>query len=86
MHRATRRFWNCFENLPTNGQIAARKNFELLKRDLYHPSLHFKKVGKLWSARAGLHYRALAVQDGENFIWVWIGTHDEYERLINQQS
>jgi len=24
----------------------------------------------------------LAVPDGRDYIWVWIGTHDEYERLI----
>jgi hypothetical protein len=46
---------------------------------------HFKKVGKLWSVRAGPHHRALAVEDGVDFIWVWIGPHDEYERLIKQQ-
>jgi hypothetical protein len=54
----------------------------LLKVNPHHPSLQFKKIGKLWSARVGLHYRALATEDGEDFIWVWIGTHDEYERMI----
>jgi hypothetical protein len=37
---------------------------------------------KVWSARVGLHYRALATEDGADFIWVWLGTHDEYERMI----
>jgi hypothetical protein len=64
----------------------ARRNFDLLKDNPAHPSLHFKKVGKLWSARAGPHHRALAVEDGADFIWVWIGPHDEYERLIKQQG
>jgi hypothetical protein len=36
----------------------ADKNFRLLKTDPSHPSLHFKKLGKVWSARVGLHYRA----------------------------
>jgi hypothetical protein len=86
MHRATSRFWSLLAKLPESAQVVARKNFELLKRDPYHPSLHFKKVGKLWSARAGLRYRALAIQDGEDFIWVWIGDHGEYSRLIKQQG
>ncbi|MBI3741960.1 MAG: hypothetical protein HY257_09440, partial [Chloroflexi bacterium] len=47
-----------------------------------HPSLYFKKVGKFWSARVGLDHRALAIEDGEDFIWVWIGAHDEYDRMI----
>ena len=86
MRRASGRFWNLFANLPESVQTVARKNFELLKGDPSHPSLHFKKVGKLWSVRAGLNHRALAVQDGADFIWVWIGPHDEYMRLIKQQA
>ena len=82
MHRATSRFWEGFENLPASVQSLARKNFELLKADPQHPSLHFKKVGRFWSARVGLSYRALAVEDRSDFIWVWIGTHDDYERMI----
>ena len=82
MHRTTRRFRKCFDDLSEAVQRTAKKNFELLKKDPTHPSLHFKKVGKFWSARAGINYRALAVEDGSDFIWVWIGTHDEYERMI----
>jgi len=82
MHRTTNRFWNGFENLPELVQKTSKKNFELLKRNPSHPSLHFKKVGKLWSVRAGMNHRALAFEDGEDFIWVWIGTHDEYDKVI----
>ena len=82
MHRTNQRFWNCFNNLPKSIQILARKNFEILKSDLNHPSLSFKKVGKFWSARVGINYRALAFKDGEDYILVWIGSHEEYERLL----
>jgi hypothetical protein len=45
--------------------------------------LHFKKVGKFWSVRVGSHHRALAVEDAAACrIWVWIGTHNAYDRLI----
>jgi len=86
MHRTTVRFWTQFDGLPEAVQTVARKNFELLKNNPSHPSLHFKKVGQLWSIRAGLNHRALAVEDGQDFIWVWIGPHDEYRRLIKQQE
>lgn len=82
MHRTTPQFWNLFYQLPESVQNLARKNFELLKQNPRHPSLHFKKVGHFWSARVGLNHRALAVEDDEDFIWVWIGLHDEYDRLI----
>ena len=86
MHRTTGRFWNHFANLPEAVQVIARKDFELLKDNPSHPSLHFKKVGKLWSLRVGINHRALAVQDGADFIWMWIGPHEEYRRLIKQQG
>lgn len=82
-HRTTRRFWKLLYELPEGVQGIARKNFRLLKNDRSHPSLQFKKVGKFWSARVDLNHRVLAVKDGEDFIWVWIGTHDEYDRIIS---
>ena len=82
MHRATDRFWRCFNTLPEAVQDVAKKNFDLLKHNPSHPSLHFKKVRNFWSVRAGLRHRALAVEDGEDFIWVWIGTHDDYQRML----
>jgi hypothetical protein len=82
MHRTTPQFWDRFDNLPESVQSLARKNFALLKQNSAHPSLHFKKVGGYWSARVGLNHRALAVEDGADFVWVWIGNHDEYDRLI----
>lgn len=81
-HRTTPGFWEHYQNLPEVVQDLADKNFQLLQRDPRHPSLQFKKIGNLWSVRVGLAYRALAVEDGEDFIWVWIGTHDDYDRLL----
>ena len=86
MHRTINRFWKCFDNLHELVQRTSKKNFELLKKNPSHPSLHFKKVGKLWSIRVGMNHRALAFEDGEDFIWVWIGTHDGYERMIKKMG
>ena len=86
MHRTSPRFWTLFAGLPEAVQRIARQNFELLKENSSHPSLHFKKVGKLWSVRVGLNHRALAVEDAGDYIWVWIGPHDEYIRQIKHQA
>ena len=82
MHRTTPQFWKRFDKLPETVQQLARKNYNLLKANSTHPSLNFKKVGNFWSVRIGLSHRALAIEDGSDFIWVWIGDHDEYDRLI----
>ncbi len=84
MHRATSRFWSCLEQLPLPIQNLARKNYKLLKENSRHPSLRFKKVGKVWSARVGINHRAVAVEDGSDYIWVWVGSHDDYEKLLKK--
>lgn len=81
-HRTTERFWRCYRSLPGEVQSLADKNFGLLKKNPRHASLQFKKVGELWSARVGYAHRALAVEDAGGFIWVWVGTHDDYENMI----
>ena len=48
-----------------------------------HGSLHFKKVGKFYSVRIGISYRALGTEIEEGLLWFWIGTHAEYDKLIN---
>jgi hypothetical protein len=68
-HRASAKFWKFYDELPANVQKLADDSFDLLKNDPRHPSLHFKKIGRLWSARVGIHYRAVAVEDGSDIVW-----------------
>jgi hypothetical protein len=86
MHRTLSRFWDKYKALPLHLQALADKNYHLLERDPYYPSLHFKQVGELWSVRVGENYRAIAFREDDIFYWFWIGPHDEYERLIRSSS
>jgi hypothetical protein len=81
-HFASPKFWTAYEALPAAVRSLADANFALLKSDPHHPSLQFKKVGRYWSARVGLRYRALAVEVDTGFLWFWIGSHTEYDRMI----
>jgi hypothetical protein len=83
-HRASPHFWKHYRDLPPEIQRLADDNFKLLKSDPRHPSLHFKRVGRFRSARVGLHYRAIAVEDGQDLLWFWIGHHAEYDRLLGR--
>lgn len=82
IHRAAPDFWARYKALPANLRRLADRSFALLKRDPGHPSLHFKKTGKFWSVRIGLHHRALAIQTPDGLLWFWIGTHAEYDALV----
>jgi len=81
-HFASPDFWFHYRLLPENIQDLADKNFSLLKENSRHPSLRLKKVGLFWSARVGISYRALGKEREEGIIWIWIGTHAEYDQLI----
>jgi hypothetical protein len=81
-HFASPSFWEKYEDLPDSIQALADKNYEILKTDPKHPSLHLKKVGKYWSVRVGRKYRALGVDVEEGILWFWIGTHAEYDKLL----
>ena len=70
-----------YEALPRDVREVADKNFELLKENPRHPSLHFKRIGELWSVGAGLHHRALGVEVADGITWIWIGTHGQYEKI-----
>jgi hypothetical protein len=81
-HVASPRFWEAYEGLPQTVRALADKNFALLKRSPRHPSLHFKRVGAYWSVRVGRHYRALAREVDDGFLWFWIGSHADYDDLL----
>lgn len=83
-HFTTPQFWQLYNALPPEVRELADKNFARLKSDPDHPSLRFKKVGRYWSARAGLYYRVLAKERAEGLLWFWIDPHATYDALIRQ--
>jgi hypothetical protein len=81
-HYASPQFWRTYRQLPAEVRALADKNFELLKADPRHPSLHLKRIDKLWSVRVGAHHRALGFDRAEGVVWFWIGSHAEYDKLL----
>lgn len=81
-HRASTRFWEAYDALPDRVRERADQAFALLRRDSRHPSLRFKKVADFWSVRVDRDFRALGIEDADGIVWIWIGSHADYERLI----
>ena len=78
-------FITAFRALPASVKDVARKNYRLWKANPGHPSLHFKRVHPtepIYSVRVGRGWRALGVMNETNITWFWIGSHAEYDRLI----
>jgi hypothetical protein len=72
-HRTSRRFWDCYHRLPEETRRLADESYRLPLRDPKHPSLHFKRIGRFWSARVGLNYRGPAVEHEDCVARFWVG-------------
>lgn len=85
-HFTTSRFWIFYAQLPEDIKNLADKNYEILKYNPRHPSLHFKEVGELWSVRVGKDFRVLGFQETDGIVWFWIGTHEEYDKILKKST
>jgi hypothetical protein len=79
-HRASKQFWRDFSQLPESIQQLSREQFELLKSNPKHPSLHFKRIGLHWCVRIDRSYRAVGDDSPNGILWFWIGSHEEYDQ------
>ncbi len=83
--RGTREFWALYRALPSAVREQARTAFLLFRDNPDHPSLRFKKLhGQygFWSVRFSSGYRAVCKRDGESVIWLWIGTHQDFDKVF----
>ena len=85
--RRTQRFLELLDHLPPDVQRLATRSYRQFQADPSHPGLDFKQVsarGPTYSARIGIHYRALAIKQEDAWLWFWVGSHAEYDRLLSQ--
>ncbi len=86
--RITKEFRELLSKLPEAVQRQARDAYALVRCDPFHPSLHFKQVTETHpaytSVRIGRRYRAMGLRESDSILWVWIGSHAEYDRRIRR--
>jgi hypothetical protein len=85
--RTTTEFRKLFAGLPKQVQEQTRTAYRQFKKDLGYPSLRFKKVHPelpIYSARISKSYRAVGQLEGDAVIWFWVGSHAEYDKLLEQ--
>lgn len=83
--RTTDRFWREYATLPPTVKDQARAAYRLFSHNPHHPGLRFRCVHQtlpIYSARVGLHYRAVGIVEGDTIVWFWIGPHAVYDQLI----
>ncbi len=84
----TKTFRKQLNQLPQSVQQQAAKAYALWREDTHHSSLQFKRVSQrqpIYSARVSLNYRVLGLLESDNHVyWFWIGSHDEYDELLQR--
>ena len=78
-------FWRAHAALDSQARKAARRAYEMFVQNPAHPALRFKKLGGYdgaWSVRINEQYRAVGERQGDTIFWVWVGTHNEFDKLF----
>ena len=81
--RGTADFWRLYRELSRDVQEAARQTYRRFRENPGHPSLHLERLRtdpRAWSVRVTLNHRAVALRHGDDWIWLWIGSHQEFDR------
>ena len=81
----TTKWKKMYKNLPIEIRLKAKKQYKLFKTDMFHSSLHFKKVHSsqpIFSARIDTNYRTVGIVNDNKIVWFFIGNHQDYERVI----
>ena len=83
----TAKFRKAFTELPVDVRKQARQAYRLFIENPRHPSLRFKSIHStrpIYSVRIGINYRAVGIWEEHDIIWYWIGSHADYDKLIQQ--
>jgi hypothetical protein len=79
-------FWKAYAALPSDIPRRTVRVYRLWREDPSHPGLEFKRVSSskpIYSVRIDGH-RTVGTLDRDTMTWLWIGKHDEYERLLTR--
>lgn len=83
--QAVSRFWKLYRQLPARTRHRAVRAYRLWLQNPEARGLYFKRVSRsqpVYAVRIDDNYRALGLLQGDTITWFWIGSHDDYERLL----
>jgi hypothetical protein len=79
-------FWRAYSGLSPEIKARARIAYRQFLLNPLHPSLHFKKLAgheNVWSVRVSEQYRAVGVRSGDMIEWIWIGSHNDFDKRFS---
>jgi hypothetical protein len=77
-------FRKLYAELPGRVQQLAKQKYDLFQVNPGHPSLEFQAKGNIWTVAVGRSYRAIGRRTGDDIFWVWIGSHETYNNMLQR--
>jgi hypothetical protein len=81
--RGTTDFWRLYHALSPEIRKATQGAFQKFLGSPAHPSLQLERLrsdDRAWSVRITRKYRAVARRYDDEWLWFWIGSHEEFDR------
>ena len=81
--RGTTEFWQLYRNLPPEIRLAAQETYRKFSSNPAHPGLQLERLRadpRAWSVRVSRNFRAVALRRGDDWLWFWIGSHQDFDR------
>lgn len=81
--RRTTQFLGLYRALPREIRATARRAYQVFRENPAHPGLRLERLRsdpRAWAVRITRDYRAVALRTGDDWLWFWIGTHNEFDR------
>jgi hypothetical protein len=81
--RGAPEFWRLYSDLPREIRKAADATYKKFRGNPAHPGLNLERLRsdpRGWSVRVTRDYRAVALRKGDDWVWVWIGNHKDFDR------
>jgi hypothetical protein len=81
--RGTADFWRFYHELPLPIRNAAQTAFKKFLDNPAHPGLQLERLkfdSRAWSVRVTRNYRAVARRYEDDWLWFWVGSHQEFDR------
>jgi plasmid maintenance system killer protein len=76
-----------YRRLPKEIREKARDTYRIWQKHPNTPGLNFEKLNAplpLYSIRITQKYRAIAIYQDSVYVWVFIGTHAEYDSWLRE--
>ena len=83
--RGTPEFWRLYYGLSAEIRSSARETYHKFLANPSHPGLQLERLRadpRAWSVRVTRNCRAVALRQGDDWLWFWIGSHTEFDRCF----